>query len=124
VAAGGPGIMLSYTPTTEYESADYNLFDLSFGWNINDTLSFRGGITNLFDTEPEMVGGSTGYPVGTDLTQVCEGLGFPNGAGTTPQQSQGCQDPLAYSLPGYVSYNPGYYDTLGRRFFVGLSVQF
>jgi outer membrane cobalamin receptor len=124
VAAGGPGIMLSYTPTTEYESADYNLFDLSFGWNINDTLSFRGGITNLFDTEPEMVGGTKGYPVGTDLTQVCEGLGFPNGAGTTAAQSQGCQDPLSYSLPGYVAYNPGYYDTLGRRFFIGLSVSF
>ena len=51
-----PGILLGYTPTTEYESNDYNLFDLSFGWDINDTLSFRGGITNLFDTDPEVVG--------------------------------------------------------------------
>jgi iron complex outermembrane receptor protein len=124
VAAGGPGIMLSYTPTTEYESADYNVFDLSFGWNINDTVSFRGGITNLFDTEPEMVGGSKGYPVGTNLGNVCEDLGFANSPGTPSAVSQGCTDPLAYSLPGYVSYNPGYYDTLGRRFFLGLSVQF
>ncbi len=117
VAAGGPGILLSYTPTTEYESADYNVFDLSFGWNVNDTVSFRGGITNLFDTEPEMVGGSSGYPVGTSLPGVCA----ESGGGTAPP---GCTNPFAYSLPGYVSYNPGYYDTLGRRFFLGLSVQF
>ena len=56
VVAGGPGIQLSYTPTTEYESNDYSIFDLSFGWNINDMISLRGGITNLFDTEPEVVG--------------------------------------------------------------------
>jgi hypothetical protein len=124
VAAGGPGIMLSYTPTTEYESSDYSIFDLSFGWNISDSISLRGGITNLLDTEPEMVGGTTGYPTSTTLNQVCEGLGFPNGAGTTPAQSQGCTDPFAYSLPGYVIYNPGYYDTLGRRFFLGMSVRF
>jgi len=117
VAAGGPGILLSYTPTTEYESADYNVFDLNFGWNINDTLSFRGGITNVFDTEPEMVGGSTGYPVGTNLAGVCTEIG----GGTPPP---GCTNPFAYSLPGYVTYNPGYYDTLGRRYFVGLSMQF
>jgi outer membrane receptor protein involved in Fe transport len=117
VAGGAPGILLSYTPTTEYESDDYNIFDLSFGWNINDTLSFRGGITNLFDTEPEMVGGSNGYPVGTNLTGVCAA----SGGGTAPP---GCTNPFGYSLPGFVSYNPGYYDTLGRRFFLGLSVQF
>lgn len=117
VAGGAPGILLSYTPTTEYESNAYNLFDLSFGWNINDTLSFRGGITNVFDTEPEMVGGSNGYPIGTNLAGVCSELG----GGTAPP---GCTNPFAYSLPGYVSYNPGYYDTLGRRFFVGLSMQF
>jgi len=124
VAAGAPGMMLSWIPTTEYESADYNVFDLSFGWNINDTISFRGGITNLFDTEPEMVGGTTGYPAGTDLANVCESLGFPNAAGTAPAISQGCTDPTTYSLPGYVSYNAGYYDTLGRRFFLGFSVNF
>jgi hypothetical protein len=124
VAAGGPGVMLSYTPTTEYESSDYSIFDLSFGWNVSDSVSLRGGITNLLDTEPEMVGGSTGYPTSTNLTQVCEGLGFPNSPGTPPAQSQGCTDPFGYSLPGYVIYNPAYYDVLGRRFFLGLSVRF
>jgi outer membrane receptor protein involved in Fe transport len=78
VAGGGAGILLGYTPTTEFESDDYSIFDLSFGWSITDTLSFRGGITNLFDTEPETVGASTGYPVGTTLSGasgVCASLG-------------------------------------------------
>ena len=124
VTAGGPGILLSYTPTTEFESNDYSIFDLSFGWNINDMISLRGGITNLFDTEPEVVGASTGYPIGTNLQGVCPGLG----GGTSPP---GCQAPLAFSLPGAAggvpaagSYQPGYYDTLGRRFFIGMSVRF
>ena len=125
VAAGGAGILLGYTPTTEYESNDYNLFDLSFGWDINDTLSFRGGITNLFDTDPEFVGREHGI--------------------SNRHQSGGClSEPrrryLAAGLPSparlqsdrhggrragrWTPYNAGYYDTLGRRFFVGLSMQF
>ena len=86
VAAGGPGILLGYTPTTEYESNDYNIFDLSFGWNINDTLSFRGGITNLFDTEPESWaanGISDRHRLGERLCRV---------SGVPPP---GCQAPLA-----------------------------
>jgi iron complex outermembrane receptor protein len=121
VAAGAPGILLSYTPTTEFESNDYSVFDLSFGWNINDTIALRGGITNLFDTDPEVVGASTGYPTSTNLQGVCASLGSP----------PGCQNPLAFSLPGAAggvpamgNYNPGYYDTLGRRFFLGMSVRF
>jgi len=121
VSAGGAGILLSYTPTTEYESNDYSIFDLSFGVNVTDSLSLRGGITNLFDTEPEVVGASTGYAVGTNLPGVCAGLGSP----------PGCQNPLAYSLEGAAggvpaggNYQPGYYDTLGRRFFVGMSLRF
>ncbi len=121
MVGGGAGILLSYTPTTEFESNDYSLFDLSFGWNINDTIALRGGITNLFDTEPEVVGATTGYPIGTDLQGVCAGLGSP----------PGCQAPLSFSRPGAAggvpamgSYQPGYYDTLGRRFFVGMSVRF
>jgi outer membrane cobalamin receptor len=121
VTAGGPGILLSYTPSTEIESNDYNLFDLSFGWDINDTLALRGGVTNLFDTDPEVTGAQRGYPVdGTPTTQVCASLGSP----------PGCQNPFSYgaSPPGPVTspgaWNAGYYDTIGRRFFVGLSLQF
>ncbi|HEU4618412.1 MAG TPA: hypothetical protein VFV10_10245, partial [Gammaproteobacteria bacterium] len=114
VAAGGPGILLSYTPSTEVKSDAYSIFDLSFGVNVNKTISVRGGITNLFDTEPEVVGASTGYPIGTNLGSVCADLGSP----------AGCQNPFGYSLPGSGSYQPGYYDTLGRRFFVGMNVRF
>ena len=125
VAAGGSGMMLSWTPRTEVKSDDYALFDLSFGWNLNDMISLRGGITNLFDTEPEQVGYQSGYPtsLGT-LANVCTDRGYPNGAGTTPAQSLGCTNPFAYSVPTFVTYNPGYYDTLGRRFFLGMSVRF
>jgi len=117
VAAGEPGILLSYTPTTEYKSDSYTVFDLSFGWNTTEKISLRGGITNLFNTDPVMVGGSTGYPTTTTLSSVCSDLG----GGTAPP---GCTNPFGYSLPGYVTYNPGYYDTLGRRYFVGMSVRF
>jgi iron complex outermembrane receptor protein len=117
VRAGGPGTELSYTPTTEYESNDYSIFDLSFGWKITDALSFRGGITNLFDTDPEVVGATTGYPIGTTLSGasgVCAGVGSP----------PGCVNPTAFSRATSGSYNAGYYDIMGRRFFVGLSMQF
>jgi outer membrane receptor protein involved in Fe transport len=114
VAAGGPGILLSYTPSTEIKANSYDVFDLSFGMNFNEKLSLRGGITNLFDTEPEVVGASTGYGTDTTLGSVCSDLGSP----------PGCQNPFGYSLPGSGSWNPGYYDTMGRRFFVGLGLRF
>ena len=100
---------------------DYSIFDLSFGWNINDMISLRGGITNLFDTEPEVVGASKGYPIGTNLQGVCPGLGVPAGL-PEPHLPTACQARQAACRPR--SYKPGYYDTLGRRFFLGMSVRF
>jgi outer membrane receptor for ferrienterochelin and colicin len=118
VAAGGPGILLGYTPTTEYESEDYSIFDLSFGWNLTDKLSLRGGITNLFDTWPEVVGATTGYPTpasgGAPITSICGSLGSP----------PGCLNPTVYSATTSGTYSAGYYDILGRRYFVGMSMQF
>jgi iron complex outermembrane recepter protein len=111
VAAGGEGIILGYTPTTEYKSSSYNVFDLSFNWNVNQTVTLRAGITNLLDETPSAIGRSTGFPVGTDLGSVCGG-------------AAGCQNPTNYSLPGMGTYNGGYYDTLGRRAFLGLKVTF
>ncbi|HET7607492.1 MAG TPA: TonB-dependent receptor, partial [Gammaproteobacteria bacterium] len=86
VAAGGAGVILSYTPTTELETDNYSVFDLSFNWSVGDRLQFRGGVTNLLDTEPEEVGSTAGYPIGTDLAAVCGG-------------APGCVRPLAFSLP-------------------------
>ena len=111
VAATGEGILLLYSPSTEIETDSYNVFDLSFNWNINDMLTFRGGITNLFDTDPELVGRTAGIPVGTDLDSVCGG-------------APGCNRPGTPSLPGAGSFNAGYYDTLGRRYSIGLTARF
>ena len=111
VAAGGPGITLSYTPTTEIETDDYSVFDLSFNWDMGERLSLRGGITNVFDTEPEEVGSTRGFPIGTDLAAVCGG-------------APGCVQPTSFSLPSTGDFNGGYYDTIGRRYFLGFEMQF
>src|SRR5690606_1045105 len=82
VAAGGEGILLSYTPSavggdnrdaraSEIEADSYSIFDLSFNYNITDSLRLRGGITNLFDEDPVEVGSMTGYAPGTDLNALC-----------------------------------------------------
>src|SRR5690606_17622542 len=85
VAAGEPGLMLSWTPSTEIKSDDYNVFDLSFRWDLTDAMTLRGGVTNLFDTKPKVVGASRGYPTDTVLSNVCSDLGYANNA-------MGCQN--------------------------------
>lgn len=110
VKAGGAGLLLGYTPTTEIETDSYDIFDLSLNWNVNETFTVRGGITNLFDEEPPNVGSSTGYPSPSNLS-VCNG-------------APGCNNPTNFSLPGVGGYNGGYYDTLGRRMFLGVKASF
>ena len=112
VAAGGDGMILSYTPTTEVETDSYNIFDLSATWNVSDTITLRGGITNLFDEEPPYVGASRGYPADVDLQSVCG------------DNAPGCANPFSHSLPSVGNFNAGYYDTLGRRYFVGIKARF
>jgi outer membrane receptor protein involved in Fe transport len=122
VAAGAPGILLNYTPATAFAARRYDVFDLSGVWNINETISVRAGIDNLFDKAPSLVGTGTGtsitgpsagYPGGSDLTAVC---------GSAP----GCVNPTQYILPsdGAGITNAGFYDTLGRRYFIGLKANF
>ena len=105
--------LLSYTPTTAIGIDSYDILDLSFSWDVNDTWSVRGGINNVADFEPVVTTATAGYPGGTDLTAVC---------GSAP----GCQNPNAYSLPttGLGTTSAGFYDTLGRRFFVGVKAKF
>ena len=38
----------------------YDIFDLNAAWDINDDFGFYLGITNLFDVEPPVVGGTLG----------------------------------------------------------------
>jgi iron complex outermembrane recepter protein len=111
VAAGGDGILLSYTPTTEIKTDSYSIFDLTFNYNVNDAFRVRGGITNLLNEDPVNVGSTRGVPVGTDLTAVCGG-------------AAGCVQPTGYSLPSTGGFNGGYYDTIGRRFFLGFDFRF
>ena len=106
--------LLSYTPSTAIAVDSYDILDLSFSWDITDNLSLRGGINNVADFAPAVTAATAGYPGGTNLEGVCS------------SSAPGCQNPTAYSLPSPSAgvTNAGYYDTLGRRFFVGLKAKF
>ncbi len=72
--------------------------------------------TIVFDKDPPPAGLNSkqlGYPPGTNLGAVCGG-------------APGCQNPVSYTLPnsGGGQTSGGYYDTLGRRFYLGLKAQF
>ncbi len=114
VAAGGPGILLSYVPSTEIQTEAYRLFDLGVTYNIKK-ISLRGGINNLLNTAPVFTARTAGVPVGANLTSYCNG-------------APGCINPSGYSLPNAVgganAFNGGYYDTVGRRYYVGFDVKF
>jgi len=73
--------------TTNRPTESYNVFDLFAGYTFNERYQLRGGIDNLFDTDPAVVG-------------------------ATPTDSNSS------------STLPGYYDTLGRRLYLGLKIQF
>jgi iron complex outermembrane receptor protein len=110
VTAGGDGIILSYTPTTEIETDSYDVFDFSGTWDINEIFQVRFGITNLFDQEPVNFASTAGRPAGSDL-DICN-------------DAPGCTNPSSYSLGSLGGFMGGYYDTLGRRFFVGVKARF
>jgi iron complex outermembrane recepter protein len=122
VTAGGAGSVLSYTPNTSQEVDQYNVFDLSGFWTINDTLTLRFGVDNVLDKEPSITTATLGRPYDSSKTPtqnrdainaVCTGL-------------PGCVLPTTYSLgsSGQGGTSGGYYDTLGRRYYVGLKARF
>jgi outer membrane receptor protein involved in Fe transport len=113
VAAGANGMILGYTPSTEMETDSYNIFDLSFNWNVNETFTVRGGVTNLFDEEPPYVASTAG----NEPANGREALAQCNGA-------PGCSDPTGFSLMRLGNFSGGYYDTIGRRFFLGVKATF
>jgi hypothetical protein len=83
---------------------------------MNETFSVRGGINNLLDELPQVVGRTRGYPNGTNLAAVCD----------SAAEARGCVDPTNFSLPGSAAgaTNGGYYDTIGRRMFIGVKASF
>jgi outer membrane receptor protein involved in Fe transport len=122
VAAGAPGVILSYSPSTSVEVASYDVFDLSGYWTINDTLALRFGVDNVLDRGPATTAKTLGRPYDSSKTpaenaaamaSVCTGL-------------PGCITPTSYSMgsSGLATTNGGYYDTLGRRYYVGLKARF
>jgi iron complex outermembrane recepter protein len=74
---------------------------LSGDWNINDTLAISGGIDNLFDKDPPRIGAG----------QI-QTIAATSGGGQTV-------------LDGAANVSQaGFYDVLGRRYFVNLKLRF
>ncbi len=73
--------------------ASYNVLNLFSRYQINDKIEFRGGIDNLLDEEPPVVGADPGTA----------SLPRDNNLGDT---------------------NSGFYDVLGRRYYIGFKMTF
>ncbi len=102
--------------------ASYDIFDLSGYWTINDTLSVRFGVDNVLDRGPAATAKTLGRPYDYTKTVAQNSaamLGICNGA-------PGCQNPTSYSIgtSSQGTSSGGYYDVLGRRYFVGLKARF
>ena len=70
-----------------------SIFDLTGSWALSSRLTVRAGVSNLFDRDPEITGANTGIP-GNRLATT--------GQGTT---------------------NESLYDSLGRRYYVGIKAR-
>jgi outer membrane receptor protein involved in Fe transport len=135
VAAGGSGTLLGYTKSAEIKTGSYNEFSLAGTFEVNDTLSLRAGIDNLFDVKPRLIGGV--HEVTAAQTQVPAAAPGdpPNTAFNTPTnrcyQLPGCspgapalaRSSLAASA-GQFTGTKGYYDVMGRSFFLGFKASF
>jgi outer membrane receptor protein involved in Fe transport len=122
VAAGGPGITLSYAPLTNVDVGSYDVFDLSGFWNINTALTIRFGVDNVFDRAPETTARTLGRPYDSSKTPAQNSAAMAAVCGGMP----GCVTPTSYSLAssGLGTTNGGFYDTLGRRYYIGVKAQF
>jgi outer membrane receptor protein involved in Fe transport len=80
--------------TTEPTSS-YELFGLTGRWSVNDTWSVRGGVDNLFNRRPVLVG--------ANWVPTASGSGVTSATGTTDTSN---------------------YDIIGRRYYVGFNAKF
>ncbi|HEY4210765.1 MAG TPA: TonB-dependent receptor [Steroidobacteraceae bacterium] len=114
VSATGKGVLLSWVPSSNQAIDSYDTFDLAGSWTINDTIQVRAGVNNLFNTQPVLTAVSNGFQQGTNLSALCTG------------KVAGCTAPTSYTLPnaGLGTTNPGYYDVMGRTYFVGVRASF
>jgi outer membrane receptor protein involved in Fe transport len=86
------------TPNTTGNPKSYNLFSLNGNYALTENMTIRLGVDNLFDKAPPLVNYNTNF----DNTGATPGLPTLRGGG----------------------YNSNFYDTLGRRFYVGANVKF
>jgi outer membrane receptor protein involved in Fe transport len=121
VVAGQGGTLLSYTPTTALNVKQFDQFDLSAYWNLNDILSVRFGVDNVLNTQPPSTARNPGRPYDPSLSAAANAAKL-----QVCNNAPGCQNPQGYSLPtsGLGSSNGGFYDVLGRRYFVGIKARF
>jgi iron complex outermembrane recepter protein len=109
VGAANVGLMWRHLPsvrsatyvtdpaTTVLGAKSYSIFNLSGGYNIGSVVQITGGIDNLFDKEPNIVGAGQIVTRPDGTTSVLDGVG---------------------------NTNAGYYDALGRRYYVALKLSF
>ncbi len=86
------------TPNTTGNPDPYDLFHLNGSYQLNEDIGIRFGVDNLFNREPPLTGFNTNY----------------DNTGATPGVP---------TLRGGM-YNATFYDTLGRRFYIGGNVRF
>ena len=81
--------------STTSPTSSYELFGLTGRWALNDTWSVRGGVDNLFDRQPVLVGANwVPTPTGSGVTSA---------VGTTDVSN---------------------YDIIGRRYFLSFNAKF
>jgi outer membrane receptor for ferrienterochelin and colicin len=81
--------------STTLPTGGYSLFGLSGRWTVNDTWSVRGGVDNLFNRRPVLVG--------ANWVPTASGSGVTSATGTTDTSN---------------------YDIIGRRYYVGFNAKF
>jgi len=116
--------MLSYTPSSAVALDSYDVFDLSAYWTINKTLSLRLGIDNVFNADPSLSTTTTGRPYDPGLSAADNAAAI--AALCAGREALGCVKPTTYSLgsSGAGNTSGGYYDTLGRRYYIGVKAKF
>jgi hypothetical protein len=79
-------------------------------------------VDNLFDKSPPPSGPTAGFPYNPGLSATDNATALRATCGGDPN----CIAPATYSLPssGQGTTSGGYYDTIGRRYYVGLKAQF
>jgi len=87
--------LVTQPTSTTSPTSSYELFNLNGRWALNDVLTVRAGIDNLFDREP--------VTVGANFVPSPAGTGYSEGIGTTDVSN---------------------YDVAGRRYYVGFTAKF